>query len=102
MYKLARANGEKDLESVQLDMGLTLNGFKQLAPLFINACYTSLDGVRNQVMGACLVLKCLLAFMPGDTQMEAAAEWVRKEVEKTTKFKKTNKDKVIDLDGFFF
>lgn len=102
MYKLARANGEKDLESVQLDMGLTINGFKQLAPLFINACYTSLDGVRNQVMGACLVLKCLLAFMPGDAQMEAAAEWVRKEVEKTTKFKKTNKDKVIDLDGFFF
>jgi hypothetical protein len=102
MYRLARANGVEDLESVELDMGLTVNGYKQLAPLFINACYTSLDGVRNQVMGACLVLKCLLAFMPGDFQMEEAAEWIRGEIEKTTKYKRVNKEKVIDLDGFFF
>lgn len=102
MYKMARANGEKDLENVQLDMGLTLNGYKQLATLFINACYTSLAGVRNQVMGACLVLRCLLAFMPGDSHMETAAEWVRNEIEKTSKYKAANKEKVIDLDGFFF
>lgn len=102
MHKLAKANGVEDLESVQLDMGLTINGYKQLAPLFINACYTSLDGVRNQVLGACLVLKCLLAFMPGNSQMETAADWVRKEIEKTSKYKKANKEEVIDLDGFFF
>lgn len=102
MYLLARANGAEDLESIPLDMGLTINGFKQLAPLFINACYTSLRGVRNQVMGACLVLKCLLSFMPGDSQMEKAAEWVQAEVEKTSKYKKANKESVIDLDGFFF
>lgn len=102
MYQLARANGSKDLETVSLDMGLTLNGYKQLAPLFINACYTSLDGVRNQVMGACLVLKCLLAFMPGDIQMELAAEWIKDEIMKTSKFKRTNKESIIDLDGFFF
>lgn len=103
MYSCAACNSTAEAKKLRTDMGLTLNGFKQVATLMATACYKGLEGSKNQIFGACLVLKCLIdGFVPA-AYTEACAKWAKEFVEEGTKYKRLKESGVsVDLTGFFY